>query len=128
MRAADHHGARSELSRFHAMDKVLITGATGFLGRHCLAPLLACADAVHAAARSVAMLTEAGVRGHALDVLDAAQVSAFLAEVRPTHLLHLAWVTTPGAYWTSLENMRWVDASEHLVRAFAAHGGRRAVV
>ena len=62
------------------MDKVLITGATGFLGQHCLAPLRSCAGEVHAAARSVATLAGSGVRAHALDVLDAGQVSAREAE------------------------------------------------
>src|SRR5439155_6654344 len=55
-------------------------------------------------------------------------VRALLAAVRPTHLLHLAWIATPGVYWTSPENHRWVEASLHLLRCFAAGGGRRAVL
>lgn len=109
------------------MEKVLITGATGFLGRHCLAPLLVRAGEVHAAARSVTALDDADLRTHAVDLLDHKQISALLAKVRPTHLLHLAWITTPGVYWTSPENTRWAAAGEHLLRAFTAHGGRRAV-
>jgi nucleoside-diphosphate-sugar epimerase len=51
-----------------------------------------------------------------------------MGTVRPSHLLHLAWVTTPGEYWTSLENERWREASVHLVREFIRFGGRRVVV
>jgi nucleoside-diphosphate-sugar epimerase len=51
-----------------------------------------------------------------------------MAAVRPTHLLHLAWVTTPGAYWTSPDNERWVEASLGLLRAFAGGSGRRVVI
>jgi len=43
-------------------------------------------------------------------------------------LLHLAWYTQPRAYWTSLENIRWVQASLGLLQAFVAHGGRRVVM
>ena len=109
------------------MEKVLITGATGFLGRHCLAPLLARAAEVHSATRSAATRPDSRFHAHSVDLLDNDQVSAMLAEIRPTHLLHLAWITTPGAYWASPENARWVAAGEHLMRTFAANGGRRAV-
>jgi nucleoside-diphosphate-sugar epimerase len=47
--------------------------------------------------------------------------------VRPTHLLHLAWYAEPGQFWNSVENLRWLEASLRLFRAFAAAGGERAV-
>jgi nucleoside-diphosphate-sugar epimerase/SAM-dependent methyltransferase len=109
------------------MDKVLITGATGFLGGHCLAPLVARAGEIHALARTSVALTNAGIHAHSVDLLDLEQVSVLMSEIRPTHLLHLAWIATPGIYWTSPENTRWAAAGEHLMHAFAAHGGRRAV-
>jgi nucleoside-diphosphate-sugar epimerase len=43
-------------------------------------------------------------------------------------LLHFAWIATPGVYWTSPENFRWVSASEHLLAAFRVHGGSRVVM
>ncbi len=49
-------------------------------------------------------------------------------EVQPTHLLHFAWIATPGVYWDSAENFRWVSAGERLLRSFRAHGGRRVVM
>jgi nucleoside-diphosphate-sugar epimerase len=42
--------------------------------------------------------------------------------------LHLAWVTAPGAYWTSLENINWVQASLALMQMFKEQGGERLVV
>jgi nucleoside-diphosphate-sugar epimerase len=110
------------------MRKVLITGAGGFVGRQCLPRLAAAAREVHAVVRRG---TGPGPRGtvlHRADLLNAAEVSALLAEVRPSHLLHLAWVTTPGVYWTSAENLAWLAASLHLARAFAENGGERAVL
>src|SRR5262249_29881150 len=63
-----------------------------------------------------------------VDLLDPASLEALMCKVRPSHLLHLAWVTTPGKYWTSPENRAWIDASLRLLQTFVAHGGRRALL
>ncbi len=65
---------------------------------------------------------------HRADLLDAAATDSLLAAVRPTHLLHFAWIATPGAYWTSADNMRWLQAGRHLAQGFLAAGGQRAVM
>jgi nucleoside-diphosphate-sugar epimerase len=50
-----------------------------------------------------------------------------VAQVEPELLLHLAWDAIPGRFWTSDDNVRWVESSLRLIRAFAAAGGRGAV-
>jgi nucleoside-diphosphate-sugar epimerase len=110
------------------MSRVLITGASGFVGRQCLARLDVPGEDVHAVVRHGPGPAMPRVTSHRADLLSAAEVSALLAEVRPSHLLHLAWITTPGAYWTSPENLAWLGASLHLLRAFAENGGARAVL
>jgi nucleoside-diphosphate-sugar epimerase len=67
------------------------------------------------------------VQHHACDLLDPAAAAHLLAKTRPTHLLHLAWFATPGKFWTSVENVRWVEASLRLARAFHEVGGQRFV-
>src|SRR5689334_22814100 len=107
------------------MKRVLLTGATGLIGRHCLPTLLAQGYEVHAvSARGVAAFPT-GVHAHQADLLDLGQVTALLEGIQPSHLLHLAWYTRPGAYWASLENISWVQASLGLLQAFVTHGGRR---
>lgn len=110
------------------MKRVLVTGATGFIGRHALAPLLERGYEVHAVRRAGVVLEERGVRWHTADLLDAKQVETLLAQVCPTHLLHFAWYAVPGKYWTSEENASWVGATIELLRAFRKHGGQRAVL
>jgi nucleoside-diphosphate-sugar epimerase len=109
------------------MHRVLITGAGGFLGRHCLVRLAGTRCEVHGVVRPGREFAFPGARIHRADLLDPAQVAALLAAVRPSHLLHLAWVTTPGTYWTSPENAAWVAAGLHLILRFVACGGRRVV-
>ncbi len=62
------------------------------------------------------------------DLLDGRETEAVLSRVQPTHLLHFAWYTVPGRYWTAPDNLRWTEASLRLLRAFEAHGGRRVVM
>jgi len=95
-------------------------------------PLLAAAGyEVHAvsAQGSTQSGHAASVHWHHADLLDSAQTARLIAEVRPTHLLHLAWCRTlPGKFWTDADNFRWVQASLTLLQEFAANGGQRAVL
>jgi len=93
--------------------RVLVTGSGGFIGRRTLEPL-----------------AELGfdVVRNAADLLAPDAAERVIDEVRPTHLLHLAWYAEHGKFWTSPENLRWVEASLALLRAFADAGGRRAVL
>lgn len=106
------------------MTRVLVTGATGFIGRNVLAPLIAAGHEVHAVS-SRGNHETAGVVWHRADLLASADV---VGEVRPEALMHLAWYAEHGKFWTAPENVRWVEASLALLRAFAGIGGERAVL
>ncbi|HXI48232.1 MAG TPA: NAD-dependent epimerase/dehydratase family protein [Steroidobacteraceae bacterium] len=110
--------------------RVLVTGAGGFIGRWSVAPLLAKGYEVHAVLSGGAANIPIELHGatvHVADLLDESRADALLGRVRPTHLLHFAWIATPGVYWQSPDNSRWLTASEHLLRRFRALGGIRAV-
>ncbi|HWM09611.1 MAG TPA: NAD(P)-dependent oxidoreductase [Solirubrobacteraceae bacterium] len=109
------------------MSRVLVTGATGFIGRHALTPLLEAGHEVHAiSTRPAAAQAPRGVAWHVADLL--ADQRSVVAEVQPERLLHLAWYAEHGRFWTAIENVEWVEASLALLRAFAAAGGERAVL
>lgn len=107
--------------------RVLVTGATGFIGCRALQPLLERGFEVHAVARSAPSAGHAGVHWHEADVLDQLPRRGLVADIGATHLLHLAWYAEPGAFWAARENAAWVAATIDLVEAFAARGGQRVV-
>jgi nucleoside-diphosphate-sugar epimerase len=111
-----------------APPRVLVTGAAGFIGRHALPLLQAGGYEVHAVDVTAPADPVPAIHWHRGDLLDALQTDRLLAEVRPSHLLHFAWYAKPGEYWNSLENIRWVEASLHLLTAFHLQGGQRVVM
>lgn len=108
--------------------RVLVTGATGFVGRRTVAALATAGADVHGLARGSSPVPDiAGVTWHRVDLHEHAAAAAVVEMLRPTHLLHLAWNVTPG-YLTSLDNLSWVASTVRLMQAFARSGGRRVVV
>ncbi len=108
------------------MKKVLLTGASGFIGRHCIPALAARGYEVHALS-SLSKPNEPDAIWHKADLLDVSSIGPLVEKLHPSHLLHLAWYAEPGKYWTSPENLRWVAASMELFRQFAACDGQRLV-
>lgn len=109
------------------MKKVLITGASGFIGRQCLLPLLEKGYEVHALALESVTDYEKEVAWHCQNFLDEEKTKKLLEAIRPSHCLHLAWYTEPGKYWSSPENLRWTAASISLIHSFYTLGGERFV-
>jgi nucleoside-diphosphate-sugar epimerase len=108
--------------------RVLITGGTGFLGLPCARRAVEAGAEIHVVARHRPGALPASAAYHPADFTNPASIAKVCHAVRPTHLLHLAWVTAPGAYWSAPENRAWQRESFHLVCAFQSCGGRRVAV
>ena len=105
--------------------KVLVTGASGFIGRQCCIQLTALGYEVHATSSKT--IIDDSIHWHQVNLLDTNQCIKLIRKVQPTHLLHLAWYTEPGKYWTSTKNYHWVKASLTLFEEFVKVGGKRLV-
>jgi nucleoside-diphosphate-sugar epimerase len=107
--------------------RVLLTGASGFIGGYALEALVQQGHEVCAVARSPGSPRE-GVTWYECDLLSLGAPERLVDEAQASHLLHLAWYVQPGSFWNAGENERWIDASLRLLRAFGEGGGRRAVM
>ncbi len=109
------------------MKKILVTGASGFIGRQCLAPLLERGFEIHALAQKPLYGYEKSIVWHCQNFLDNEKTRKVIEAVRPSHCLHFAWYTEPGKYWTSHENLLWAASSTLLLNSFYQQGGERFV-
>jgi nucleoside-diphosphate-sugar epimerase len=109
------------------MNEVLVTGASGFIGRQCLPLLVAKGYDVHALSLRPEPCSIPGVSWHRRNLLQAGCATALMRQLRPQSLLHLAWYAVPGKFWEARENLEWLRASLELLVSFADSGGKRFV-
>lgn len=122
--------------------KVLVTGATGFVGQYCVLELLRRNFEVHALYRddkklknvfdkkqshSILQEKSAHFHSHAGDLFDKKGMEKLIQSLRPEYLLHCAWIATPGVFWNSKDNLKFLTATVELLQAFGETGGKRAV-
>ena len=111
------------------MKKVLVTGASGFIGNTCIDALIETGQyEIHAVSLRKNDSVKKGVFWHLVDLHNRQATRELMTQARPTHLLHLAWHTAPGDFWHSEENYKWLQTSTDLLQEFASAGGERCVI
>jgi nucleoside-diphosphate-sugar epimerase len=96
--------------------RILVTGGHGFIGKAAVESLASQGHEVFAPRRSEC------------DLLDATSRQELLDRTRPETLVHLAWQTKHGVFWTAPDNVSWRDATIGFLHEFLESGGRRAVL
>ena len=110
------------------MQRLIVTGGTGFIGSHCL-DLLSQNSKYEVFAISRSKEKDMGnVKWINADLFNRNEVEHIMKEIKGDKLLHLAWITTPGVFYESEENSAWVESSVNLTQAFLINGGKKIVV
>ena len=105
--------------------KVLVTGATGFIGGACLQALHAAGyEAIGTYRGEAVPAPQDGVIWARADLTDIDSIKALMADHSPSHLLALAWYMGPGNQ-QAIDNFRWLQHSIDLLMAFSEAGGKR---
>ncbi|MCB2359370.1 NAD-dependent epimerase/dehydratase family protein [Clostridium estertheticum] len=111
------------------MKKILVTGATGFIGSQTLTILNQKGYEVHAVTSKghnrIHKTTD--IIWHCFDLLKTSEIEELFENVKPDEMLHLAWYAVPGKYVNSEENLLWVQSSIVMLKNFNNNGGKRFV-
>lgn len=111
------------------MTRVLVTGASGFLGSSVVPGLVADGHEVVATDVRMPSAPVSGARHEVMDVTDATAVDRVVGEYRPEVVVHLASIVTPGKGSTrEREYAVDVQGTKYVLDACLAHGVRRVVV
>jgi hypothetical protein len=96
--------------------KLLITGASGFIGQHLVQSLGAKRDN-----GNHFLVTTVSKRD--LNLLSLSETLSFIQLEQPTHVLHLAWSRTGSASYDQGDSHdKWADTSFELARKLSDHG------
>ncbi|ABS64952.1 NAD-dependent epimerase/dehydratase [Parvibaculum lavamentivorans DS-1] len=106
--------------------RILLTGASGFVGRHALAALVRMGAEVHAVSRRRPPVP-GDYAWHEGDLLVAGEAGRVMEEVRPDRVLHLAWCVEHGKFWNDPANLAWTAATLELAEAARRSGVGRFV-
>ncbi len=101
------------------MTKILIVGGSGFLGRACLEKLSSCDVSVIGTQESPGSIKNQSCKYYTLDIYDNKKVDEFLEGNNYSHLLYLAWPSSPPH--NSIEHITFAAASIEFLSKFSEH-------
>jgi nucleoside-diphosphate-sugar epimerase len=118
--------------------RILLTGATGFIGSQIARALVSAGDEVHALVRPCDDSKGSKRLGRLADVRDRLRIVEGdlakvddlrdkLARIEPDACIHMAWYVVPGEYLTSSHNIEMLASSVRLASILADVGCKRFV-
>ena len=105
--------------------KVLVTGATGLIGKELAQPLLNAGFEVYAITIDE-INPDNGINWVYGSVFDDNFIKSVMEKIQPEYLLNMAWCTT-GDYLKSDINYKFLNAGINLLKYFKDNNGKRAV-
>ena len=105
--------------------KVLVTGATGLIGKELIKPLFEAGFDVYAITID-AENPNNGVNWVKGSLFDEVFIKTTMESIKPEYLLNMAWATT-GDYLSSDINYKFLNAGINLLKYFKDNGGKRIV-
>lgn len=105
--------------------RVLVTGATGLIGKELIKPLQDQGYDVYAITKR-GVYENKNIHWFCVDLFDENSIKLIMRDIRPKYLLNMAWCTT-GDYLQSDLNYNFLNSGINLLRYFYENDGKRAV-
>jgi len=116
--------------------KVILTGASGLIGKEAIEPLRNLGFDIYALmiddseaqkfSSSAARQLQKEIKTINCNLFNTTEIKDVFESIKPQYLLNFAWATT-GDYLTSNINFDFLKAGLDLLKHFASNGGKRAV-
>jgi nucleoside-diphosphate-sugar epimerase len=108
--------------------RILVLGCSGEIGSRISERFLASGHEVYGIRGSrICRIQNNNHKCLQMDLLDPG-LDLDLSRIKPSILIHSAWITKPGVFWNSPQNFEWVEASKRIVSEFKSIGGEYVVV
>ena len=111
------------------MQRVCVTGASGFLGREVVKYLsrigYSCCGFSHSPESAKSLKDYCALGVYSVDLLESSSCAQLLDRIRPNILIHLAWGTGKAQWQNARIQQAWVEASKRLFSQFVELGGER---
>ena len=104
------------------MSEILLTGHTGFIGRHVVVELLRRGYKVCGVSNNQKLPDQEGLRQINLNLLSEEDRKVFFENNNFKKMIHLAWYIGPKCHVSNI-NIDWLSASLNLLKLFYEHGG-----
>ena len=106
------------------MKKILITGASGFIGRQVTREMIARGYTVYAPSLAATLPQQEGLIQHELDFFKPGALRDYLKEHQFENLIHLAWYVGPKCHMHP-GNADWLCLSLEMLKHFIENGGKK---
>jgi nucleoside-diphosphate-sugar epimerase len=103
--------------------RILVTGASGFIGRHAVSAFSSQGHSIVGVARAIdRSICDEWISA---DLLQPGEPQRCVTAAKADALLHLAWSTEHGKNWTDPLNAAWTDSTVDLVESFSSTGAKQ---
>lgn len=109
------------------MKRIMITGASGFIGWHCIKPLIERDFEIYAICNKSEIIEYENIHCLKIDLFNNQKIKETVELIKPDYLLHLAWNVEPSSYMNSNDNIDWVNASMYLIKTACENGCKKVV-
>lgn len=109
------------------MPKILLTGASGFVGKYCLEYLSSKKLHVHCMSRTRNSSPYSNISWHVCNLLQVDETARLIKEIAPDYLIHCAWYVEHQQFWNSPLNIDYIGATVELWKLFLKYNGKKAI-